>query len=393
MRICILVATLLPIALCGCSNLPTTEVQLNWAGTTIAETWSTEDAASPIGGVSRPSAWRLDKLTSKISASIGSRFGIEYAFLGQSSDKVSHRVVWHLPNGGFTDPATNRTTTTFVSDNVCVTGLRCYAGYRMGGPWELVSGTWVVEVWKDDRRLLRHEFEVSTHAYATTQPAQPRAHDQPETRVSLRTLTVEDALTLASTDGFASAADLAALRPTPKRDLIALEFDVVSGDVAARSAMRFTPLPAGLQHVSHSVRSQSDVAFLNESFVDVYGITSVLYWSSRFVQDDIPLATVPDKVRLLKGRPFSTTSGYILERSQSNGDVYTMECVPVEELRASAIHADLPGLATLFSCEESPSHVVVRLWYLPDAERYVVSETEVDGHLQSRFKITGVTFR
>lgn len=206
-----------------------------------------------------------------------------------------------------------------------------------------------------------------------------------------RTLELADAVALSATLDLRSAVALASARPAPRREVKHLVVEHTTAETSAplRSVMRFARLPNGLRHVVHDVPASPGHSALHETFVDAYGVASVLYWNSRF-EGGMP-APEPSRVRLVSGKLYSLDTAYVIEQTMEDGLVITTSCSPEAAFPASSIHETFSGLAAVFNCTAS-TDVTERVWYFADAALYVVSEWSSDGELMSRFRIVEVMF-
>lgn len=137
-------------------------VRLNWVGTYKVLGSQRSDYSSITGKISRAIGWQLEQRTTDIVASVGTRFGINYTFEGTDSNVlVPHRVIIRYPEGGLTNPVTNRTAMSFTREKTCHIGVPSLAGQAFSEPWELVPGIWVVEIWLDNKLIASQPFTVS----------------------------------------------------------------------------------------------------------------------------------------------------------------------------------------------------------------------------------------
>ena len=151
------------VLLCSCASQPPSGVHMDWVGTYSQLAGRRIDHPSSITGkFSLSDSWRIEQSTNQVRASLGTRMGIGYTFEGAvRGAAVRHRVVWQFPEDGITNPTTKRHLTSFEWEQTCVVGSQCLAGQAFIEPWELVPGTWTIEVWAGDRRMLRESFVVS----------------------------------------------------------------------------------------------------------------------------------------------------------------------------------------------------------------------------------------
>jgi hypothetical protein len=99
--------------------------------------------------------------TTTIPARLGVRFGFEYLLVGApQGGTVPIRVVTKFPKQGVRNPQTR--TTTYREEIVInkLVGQRGYSGYGFDKEWELVPGTWTLEIWYHERKLAEQSFTV-----------------------------------------------------------------------------------------------------------------------------------------------------------------------------------------------------------------------------------------
>ena len=105
--------------------------------------------------------FRLEQATTRIPVSLGTRFGISYVFSGPPErGPVSHRVIWRFPDAGITNPETKKTSLEYEWNKVCKVGVECHAGWVFIESWELVPGTWTMEIRIGQQQVLQQSFEV-----------------------------------------------------------------------------------------------------------------------------------------------------------------------------------------------------------------------------------------
>lgn len=146
--------------------------------------------------------------------------------------------------------------------------------------------------------------------------------------------------------------------------------------------------------MSHHVPATRTQTMLNESAIDVFGLTALVYWNSRFQYPNGVIAQSAQKMRLVDGRIFSADSPFILETEMYPGEAPVQKrCVPLERVAASEVHPALSGKATLYSClmTDFPG-MEERTWYLEDTARYIGREFIDEGTVSTRFKIIDVMF-
>lgn len=105
------------------------------------------------------SSIRLVKSTTTVPGRLGVRFGFRYRIIG-TGDKVTLKRMIHVPEPGVHDPETGNTVLTSVVMADTRIGTMEIAGYQFGHDWEIVPGTWTIELWDGDRKLANQRFQV-----------------------------------------------------------------------------------------------------------------------------------------------------------------------------------------------------------------------------------------
>lgn len=211
----------------------------------------------------------------------------------------------------------------------------------------------------------------------------------------LRSLDFDDALALSNDEAFAPLSSIAAARRQPRRDLGYLGMELLDGrgQVLSRSSKTFKPLARNLEYVSHVVLASETNGRLQESFISVYGIAEVVAWNSRKVEAGLLPTSKPDQLVILDGSIFPPSDQFVFSQQFASGGEARMACKLAADGSASALHSDLTGQAKSFECRADGSPVLAKYWFLVETQRYVVSEIQYQGQLQSRFRITAVGYR
>lgn len=104
---------------------------------------------------------QLVAYTKTISAQIGIKFGFRYTIEGAPEyAKVTVKQVTIYPPAGVMSPTKGLlNTNTFLStQEIGTTGI--FAGYGVNDPWELVPGTWTIQLWIGDRKFAEQSFTL-----------------------------------------------------------------------------------------------------------------------------------------------------------------------------------------------------------------------------------------
>lgn len=149
----------------ACATAPNATATLEWAGT-----FSCPDSAhirTVSSGVPRRPILLVSECvreseSSTVVAELNTSFGIWYSFQGRRSGSiVDYQVIWRFPEPGLVHPTTGRRMEVSSMDRRCYVGETCNAGQTIARQWELVPGTWTVEIWARNQKLLQYAFDVS----------------------------------------------------------------------------------------------------------------------------------------------------------------------------------------------------------------------------------------
>jgi hypothetical protein len=99
------------------------------------------------------------------SARVGIGFGVRFRSSGEPRGaQATLRSVWKIPEPGIHNPASANTYRQSVVDFTTAVGSVHWRGYGFDQPWEVVPGTWTIEIWQGDRKLLEHSFTIGPQA-------------------------------------------------------------------------------------------------------------------------------------------------------------------------------------------------------------------------------------
>jgi len=125
------------------------------------ETGATAAPGSPTGDVKQQSDIRFVDNSARIPARVGVNFGIRFrSFGGPEGATVSLRSVWRIPDPGIRNPKTANLYRQSLTDFTTRIGSAHLQGYGFDQAWEIATGTWVLEIWSGDRKLLEQSFTV-----------------------------------------------------------------------------------------------------------------------------------------------------------------------------------------------------------------------------------------
>jgi len=129
---------------------------------------SGEAIASPgaVAGVERQLAeTKLIETTRTIPARPGMRFGIEYRIVGApAGGMVSLKRTTIYPAGGVRNPSTGKSATRDEVMESHEVGSVDFSGFRFDDSWEMVPGTWTIELSYGDKTLASESFTVTNDA-------------------------------------------------------------------------------------------------------------------------------------------------------------------------------------------------------------------------------------
>ena len=95
------------------------------------------------------------------AVAVGSAFGVRLKVYGAPSDWTEHlRLVWLIPEPGIHNPNNGKIFHRSESDLVVRVGETTIAGYSFDAPWEVVKGTWTLQLWQGNRMLLEKSFVI-----------------------------------------------------------------------------------------------------------------------------------------------------------------------------------------------------------------------------------------
>jgi hypothetical protein len=114
------------------------------------------------GRVDELEAVRLLPEPPAASARIGIGFGIRFRSFGDKDGaQAPLRSVWKIPEPGIHNPTNGNTYRQSVSEFTTTIGSAQWRGYGFDEPREVVPGTWTIEIWQGDRKLLEQSFTIT----------------------------------------------------------------------------------------------------------------------------------------------------------------------------------------------------------------------------------------
>jgi hypothetical protein len=100
--------------------------------------------------------------TRDVPGQIGVRFGFRFKVVGPlQGAKVSLKEITIFPPGGLRNPSSAQAIRRSESTRTVIVGNEAaYTAYKFDDPWELVAGSWTIELWHGDRKLASQSFTV-----------------------------------------------------------------------------------------------------------------------------------------------------------------------------------------------------------------------------------------
>jgi Domain of unknown function (DUF3859) len=156
----VLLSLLLLVATSNAANAQTVKINITEFG--IYKAKITKAAPNPsTAGVTRVlDDIELVQATTTVPARLNIHFGFRYKIIGQTGLKVTLKKVTLIPQPGIQNPDTGNTTVQsgyFIDRTV---GDTSYTDYAFDNAWEIVTGTWTIELWEGDHKLASQSFDV-----------------------------------------------------------------------------------------------------------------------------------------------------------------------------------------------------------------------------------------
>jgi len=103
----------------------------------------------------------IETTTNIIPACLGTGFGVRFRIIGAPTGELADIVaVWRFPKPGLAVPGSAEPVLADQYAERHHIGGQSYQSYEFDNRWELVPGTWSLEVWSKNRRLASHDFTV-----------------------------------------------------------------------------------------------------------------------------------------------------------------------------------------------------------------------------------------
>ena len=149
------------VALMTASAAYAQQVEITWAGIYTADSGVTHVGTNGITS-DNISNVHLAANTADIPMQEGVRFGVQYRLTEVPGETVVNlRKIMRFPAPGLIPPSTGVRVPSNETVIHCVLGRVCMTGYQLTDPWEMVPGTWKIEIWSADRKLAEQSFNIS----------------------------------------------------------------------------------------------------------------------------------------------------------------------------------------------------------------------------------------
>ncbi len=104
---------------------------------------------------------RLVAMTRTVPMQLGVHFGFHYTVVGTPAGAMAPlRIVTLFPSPGLHNPKASQPILRNEYTIERAIGKPTYHDYSFEDQWELVPGTWTMEIWDGDRKLLSESFTV-----------------------------------------------------------------------------------------------------------------------------------------------------------------------------------------------------------------------------------------
>jgi hypothetical protein len=124
-------------------------------------TGATASAGTVTGAVQQIGDFKLLPEPPATSARVGVGFGVRFrSFGGREGERAMLRSVWKIPAPGIVNPVNRNTYRQSVAEFATTIGAPHWRGYGFDDAWEVVPGTWTLEIWQGDRKLLEKSFVI-----------------------------------------------------------------------------------------------------------------------------------------------------------------------------------------------------------------------------------------
>jgi hypothetical protein len=119
------------------------------------------DQAISTGNRVEAKAYKNLKVGTQIELRKGTIIGAEVLIVGAPRrGKVPLRVIWSYPEPGLTNPETKVTKATDEYSDTQLVGEKFPVFWGLTQEWQLVPGTWTLEIWHGESKLATQQFQL-----------------------------------------------------------------------------------------------------------------------------------------------------------------------------------------------------------------------------------------
>ena len=120
------------------------------------------DTGVATGNRVEATAYKSLTVGAEIPAKVGTIIGAELTIVGAPRrGKVPLKVVWRYPAPGLTNPASKATKTSDEYTDTQLIGVKFPIFWGLTQDWHLVPGTWTLEIFHGDRKLVTQVFQLT----------------------------------------------------------------------------------------------------------------------------------------------------------------------------------------------------------------------------------------
>ncbi len=120
------------------------------------------DAGVATGSRVEAAAYKSVKVGTEVEAKTGTIIGAELTIVGAPRRaKVPLKVVWRYPAAGLTNPESKVTKTSDEYNDTQLIGEKFPIFWGLTQDWHVVPGTWTLEVFQGDRKLMTQQFQIT----------------------------------------------------------------------------------------------------------------------------------------------------------------------------------------------------------------------------------------
>jgi hypothetical protein len=128
----------------------------------ISEVKTINDANISTGQRLEGGSPKIVSVSKDIAIKLGRVFGVQVRIIGKPAGvKAPIKVIWRYPEPGLKNPATGTTKFTDEYTDSRPIGESPVFYWNLAEEWTLVPGTWTLELWQDNRKLLVQDFVLT----------------------------------------------------------------------------------------------------------------------------------------------------------------------------------------------------------------------------------------